>query len=168
MPTTKFDVAELRNKYVYSDISIMSKTSAGTYVNITDFSFEEINDVQQLYIPNVKSRFIICLYSYARGTRWYSEISLAELLILADINSDSKFIKQLQAGIEETVSEEIIASVCANKILNYQWGKINKSKDENNHIEFRRLKFNKEKRREYPVVLIKKFSRTDEGEDKVI
>lgn len=150
-------IGELKPNYKFVDFSILRKTSDGRYVDVTDFSFSDIEDtVIQTF--NTNAPYILCMYVFAVQEQYFCEVTVPELCNLAGIKPDGEFVKHLRNSIDEVVADEILAQLCANKIVNYLYGKAVK-KENSTEYEFFRQSYNNSAAtaRNCPCVLRKTF-----------
>lgn len=113
-------------KYTFADITVFMKTGEGNeYLNITDYSVLEENE---RLCFNSDSPYVImfCSYFYNSykkdGQKPYiCDISFEELLDLAGIH-DKGFLKRFD-GASEGANEELLAILCARRILDYRYGR---------------------------------------------
>lgn len=163
------NVGELKPVYNFDDISIFCRVDTkdkgnkrgdcNEYVNLTDFTFSRYDDTPLVEIGS-KARLLIVLCTYAKKDIYFSEITIEELFTLAGIKGD-KFITQATSGIDEPIAEEIVARMCANKMVNYQYGKVEQTADRLSY-NFKRMKYEPRdggKVRTYPIVLTKTFQK---------
>lgn len=142
---------DVKDRYNFNDIYIFGKTADG-YISLSDYelSYNYCVDFQS------ESRFLIGLPSV--NEYYLAEITLDEILAIAGIASTTNFICQCRNGVDELTSDELIAILCAKKILNTKHGKIELV--DGNDIVYRisRRKTNGEKR-VYSVVCEKRFTK---------
>lgn len=151
----------LNNKYNFVDISVLKKKRENRYVNMTDFTFGlEVEEI----LLNSSEEYLLLFPSYTQDVKYVAPTTVQELLTLADI-SCKPFVKQMYTGLEEESANEIVAHLCAKKILDYSYGKIIQSEKNLNVYKFQRQKFeiNEEGKRHriYPTVLTKTFHRVE-------
>lgn len=142
-------------RYNFVDISIFMRTSNGLYLNLTDFILSEENDLIDL---GCKAEFVLVFFSFKKKERYVCDITLSELLKLANI-TDKAFIKRLAGCSAGGNNRELLAIFCAKEIVNYRYGRI--LKDGEFTYTFHRQSFVKneegKKKRVYPTVLKKEF-----------
>lgn len=115
-------------KYVFADITVFMRVEDGTYLNISDFSvYGEDNEKLRLnsdsqYVVMLCSFFYVCIAKKEGQKPYVCDITLGELLELAGIN-DEVFPKRFK-GIYEGENDDLLAMLCARKIMDYRWGKI--------------------------------------------
>ena len=146
----------IKNKYNFADVSVLYRTENG-YINLSDFDLAFYKDEQEYNFP-MTAPFIIAVCLFDRRFLYTEVQDISELLTLADIRSE-KFVTQIGTGLPETVKEQVLGQLCANKITHYDYGTIRQTKGLMN-FEFCRLKYKKENGKlvkYYPPVLSKKF-----------
>lgn len=145
----------LKARYNFVDISIFLKVTGNEYVNLTDYVFTSENE--RVILNNIDSEFVIMLCSFIKKERYASEITVPELLTLADIKN-RQFVKQIACGLDDDISQQMIATMCAKKIIDYAYGRCVRIDNNASKItyEFQRQKF-VDRKRVYPTVLTKEF-----------
>lgn len=109
----------LKARYNFVDISVLSRTDDGEYINLTDYTFTSENEKIKL---NLKERFAIMFCSFFKKERYAAGITVPELLMLADIKNQN-FTKQIEKGVDKETSQQLIAIMCAKKIIDYDYGR---------------------------------------------
>lgn len=122
----------LKNNYNFSDIYIFGKTLEG-YISLSDYELSYNCCIQF----RCSSRFLIGLPS-VNGGYYISDITLDEIITLAGLKVNTSFIKQIRYGVDAEAADEMIAIVCAKKILNTTFGKVYRSDDNAISYSFRR------------------------------
>lgn len=149
-------IGEPKAKYDFVDISVMMRKEDGTYLNLTDFNFN-VSAENLLSLSGIKSAFalVFCTFARRREQLIGCEVSLEELLALAGIKG-KRLVSQLRSGTEPEFANQMIAVVCAKKIVDYAYGKCLRLEGESLTYEFHRQTFENGKR-VYPIVLTKAF-----------
>lgn len=151
----------LNSKYNFVDISVLKRKKENRYINMTDFTFGL--EAEEMLLKS-SEEYLLLFPSYTQNVKYVAPTTVQELLTLADI-SCKPFVKQMYTGLEEESANEIVAHLCAKKILDYSYGKIIQNKKDLNVYEFQRQKFeiNEEGKRHriYPTVLTKTFQRVE-------
>ena len=155
-------IGEPKAKYDFVDISVMMRKEDGTYLNLTDFNFN-VSAENLLSLSGIKSAFalVFCTFARRREQLIGCEVSLEELLALAGIKG-KRLVSQLRSGTEPEFANQMIAVVCAKKIVDYAYGKCLRLEGESLTYEFHRQTFENGKR-VYPIVLAKAFIRIGEN-----
>lgn len=155
-------IGEPKAKYDFVDISVMMRKEDGTYLNLTDFNFN-VSAENLLSLSGIKSAFALAFCTFARRREQLigCEVSLEELLALAGIKG-KRLVSQLRSGTEPEFANQMIAVVCAKKIVDYAYGKCLRLEGESLTYEFHRQTFENGKR-VYPIVLTKAFIRIGEN-----
>lgn len=155
-------IGEPKAKYNFVDISVMMRKEDGTYLNLTDFNFN-VSAENLLSLSGIKSAFalVFCTFARRREQLIGCEVSLEELLALAGIKG-KRLVSQLRSGTEPEFANQMIAVVCAKKIVDYAYGKCLRLEGESLTYEFHRQTFENGKR-VYPIVLTKAFIRIGEN-----
>lgn len=155
-------IGEPKAKYDFVDISVMMRKEDGTYLNLTDFNFN-VSAENPLSLSGIKSAFalVFCTFARRREQLIGCEVSLEELLALAGIKG-KRLVSQLRSGTEPEFANQMIAVVCAKKIVDYAYGKCLRLEGESLAYEFHRQTFENGKR-VYPIVLTKAFIRIGEN-----
>lgn len=155
-------IGEPKAKYDFVDISVMMRKEDGTYLNLTDFNFN-VSAENLLSLSRIKSAFalVFCTFARRREQLIGCEVSLEELLALAGIKG-KRLVSQLRSGTEPEFANQMIAVVCAKKIVDYAYGKCLRLEGESLTYEFHRQTFENGKR-VYPIVLTKAFIRIGEN-----
>lgn len=155
-------IGEPKAKYDFVDISVMMRKEDGTYLNLTDFNFN-VSAENILSLSGIKSAFalVFCTFARRREQLIGCEVSLEELLALAGIKG-KRLVSQLRSGTEPEFANQMIAVVCAKKIVDYAYGKCLRLEGESLTYEFHRQTFENGKR-VYPIVLTKAFIRIGES-----
>ena len=155
-------IGEPKAKYDFVDISVMMRKEDGTYLNLTDFNFN-LSAENPLSLSGIKSAFalVFCTFARRREQLIGCEVSLEELLALAGIKG-KRLVSQLRSGTEPEFANQMIAVVCAKKIVDYAYGKCLRLEGESLTYEFHRQTFENGKR-VYPIVLTKAFIRIGEN-----
>ena len=155
-------IGEPKAKYDFVDISVMMRKEDGTYLNLTDFNFN-VSAENPLSLSGIKSAFalVFCTFAKRREQLIGCEVSLEELLALAGIKG-KRLVSQLRSGTEPEFANQMIAVVCAKKIVDYAYGKCLRLEGESLTYEFHRQTFENGKR-VYPIVLTKAFIRIGEN-----
>ena len=155
-------IGEPKAKYDFVDISVMMRKEDGTYLNLTDFNFN-LSAENLLSLSGIKSAFalVFCTFARRREQLIGCEVSLEELLALAGIKG-KRLVSQLRSGTEPEFANQMIAVVCAKKIVDYAYGKCLRLEGESLTYEFHRQTFENGKR-VYPIVLTKAFIRIGEN-----
>lgn len=155
-------IDEPKAKYDFVDISVMMRKEDGTYLNLTDFNFN-VSAENPLSLSGIKSAFalVFCTFARRREQLIGCEVSLEELLALAGIKG-KRLVSQLRSGTEPEFANQMIAVVCAKKIVDYAYGKCLRLEGESLTYEFHRQTFENGKR-VYPIVLTKAFIRIGEN-----
>ena len=155
-------IGEPKAKYDFVDISVMMRKEDGTYLNMTDFNFN-VSAENILSLSGIKSAFalVFCTFARRREQLIGCEVSLEELLALAGIKG-KRLVSQLRSGTEPEFANQMIAVVCAKKIVDYAYGKCLRLEGESLTYEFHRQTFENGKR-VYPIVLTKAFIRIGEN-----
>lgn len=155
-------IGEPKAKYDFVDISVMMRKEDGTYLNLTDFNFN-VSAENILSLSGIKSAFalVFCTFARRREQLIGCEVSLEELLALAGIKG-KRLVSQLRSGTEPEFANQMIAVVCAKKIVGYAYGKCLRLEGESLTYEFHRQTFENGKR-VYPIVLTKAFIRIGEN-----
>lgn len=155
-------IGEPKAKYDFVDISVMMRKEDGTYLNLTDFNFN-VSAENLLSLSGIKSAFalVFCTFARRREQLIGCEVSLEELLALAGIKG-KRLVSQLRSGTEPEFANQMIAVVCAKKIVDYAYGKCLRLEGESLMYEFHRQTFENGKR-VYPIVLTKAFIRIGEN-----
>ena len=155
-------IGEPKAKYDFVDISVMMRKEDGTYLNLTDFNFN-VSAENPLSLSGIKSAFalVFCTFARRREQLIGCEVSLEELLALAGIKG-KRLVSQLRSGTEPEFANQMIAVVCAKKIVDYAYGKCLRPEGESLTYEFHRQTFENGKR-VYPIVLTKAFIRIGEN-----
>lgn len=155
-------IGEPKAKYDFVDISVMMRKEDGTYLNLTDFNFN-VSAENLLSLSGIKSAFalVFCTFARRREQLIGCEVSLEELLALAGIKG-KRLVSQLRSGTEPEFANQMIAVVCAKKIVDYAYGKCIRLEGESLTYEFHRQTFENGKR-VYPIVLTKAFIRIGEN-----
>lgn len=146
---------ERKLTYNFVDLSVYKRTNGNEYISLTDYSFSD--NIKETVSFDISSEYVLGICTFFKHQGMIAPVTLNELLDLANIHCN-KFVKQIQTGMDEDRSDEVIAQICANKIINYAYGKcILLSESEKDKVyEFKRQKF-KDGKRVYPTVLKKKF-----------
>lgn len=148
-------------KYTFADITVFMKTENGEYLNITDYRILE-EDNEKMHF-NSNSRFVImfCSFFYnsykTQGQKPYiCDITLKELENLAGIH-DKSFLKRLNTSVDND-NEDLIAVLCARRILDYRYGKAVRA-DGNIYAFYRQCsyKVNGKNRKKKSLVFEKQF-----------
>lgn len=155
-------IGEPKAKYDFVDISVMMRKEDGTYLNLTDFNFN-VSAENLLSLSGIKSAFalVFCTFARRREQLIGCEVSLEELLALAGIKG-KRLVSRLRSGTEPEFANQMIAVVCAKKIVDYAYGKCLRLEGESLTYEFHRQTFENGKR-VYPIVLTKAFIRIGEN-----
>ena len=155
-------IGEPKAKYDFVDISVMMRKEDGTYLDLTDFNFN-VSAENLLSLSGIKSAFalVFCTFARRREQLIGCEVSLEELLALAGIKG-KRLVSQLRSGTEPEFANQMIAVVCAKKIVDYAYGKCLRLEGESLTYEFHRQTFENGKR-VYPIVLTKAFIRIGEN-----
>lgn len=155
-------IGEPKAKYDFVDISVMMRKEDETYLNLTDFNFN-VSAENPLSLSGIKSAFalVFCTFARRREQLIGCEVSLEELLALAGIKG-KRLVSQLRSGTEPEFANQMIAVVCAKKIVDYAYGKCLRLEGESLTYEFHRQTFENGKR-VYPIVLTKAFIRIGEN-----
>ena len=155
-------IGEPKAKSDFVDISVMMRKEDGTYLNLTDFNFN-VSAENPLSLSGIKSAFalVFCTFARRREQLIGCEVSLEELLALAGIKG-KRLVSQLRSGTEPEFANQMIAVVCAKKIVDYAYGKCLRLEGESLTYEFHRQTFENGKR-VYPIVLTKAFIRIGEN-----
>lgn len=155
-------IGEPKAKYDFVDISVMMRKEDGTYLNLTDFNFN-VSAENPLSLSGIKSAFalVFCTFARRREQLIGCEVFLEELLALAGIKG-KRLVSQLRSGTEPEFANQMIAVVCAKKIVDYAYGKCLRLEGESLTYEFHRQTFENGKR-VYPIVLTKAFIRIGEN-----
>lgn len=155
-------IGEPKAKYDFVDISVMMRKEDGTYLNLTDFNFN-VSAENPLSLSGIKSAFalVFCTFARRREQLIGCEVSLEELLALAGIKG-KRLVSQLRSGTEPEFANQMIAVVCAKKIVDYAYGKCLRLEGESLTYEFHRQTF-EDGKRVYPIVLTKAFIRIGEN-----
>lgn len=155
-------IGEPKAKYDFVDISVMMRKEDGTYLNLTDFNFN-VSAENPLSLSGIKSAFalVFCTFARRREQLIGCEVSLEELLALAGVKG-KRLVSQLRSGTEPEFANQMIAVVCAKKIVDYAYGKCLRLEGESLTYEFHRQTFENGKR-VYPIVLTKAFIRIGEN-----
>lgn len=155
-------IGEPKAKYDFVDISVLMRKEDGTYLNLTDFNFN-VSAENPLSLSGIKSAFalVFCTFARRREQLIGCEVSLEELLALAGIKG-KRLVSQLRSGTEPEFANQMIAVVCAKKIVDYAYGKCLRLEGESLTYEFHRQTFENGKR-VYPIVLTKAFIRIGEN-----
>lgn len=155
-------IGEPKAKYDFVDISVMMRKEDGTYLNLTDFNFN-VSAENPLSLSGIKSAFalVFCTFARRREQLIGCEVSLEELLALAGIKG-KRLVSQLRSGTEPEFANQMIAVVCAKKIVDYAYGKCLRLEGESLTYEFHRQTFENGKR-VYPIALTKAFIRIGEN-----
>lgn len=155
-------IGKPKAKYDFVDISVMMRKEDGTYLNLTDFNFN-VSAENPLSLSGIKSAFalVFCTFARRREQLIGCEVSLEELLALAGIKG-KRLVSQLRSGTEPEFANQMIAVVCAKKIVDYAYGKCLRLEGESLTYEFHRQTFENGKR-VYPIVLTKAFIRIGEN-----
>ncbi len=144
----------LRSRYNFVDISIFLRVKGNEYVNLTDYTFT--NENEQVILNDIDSEYAIMFCSFMKKERYASEITVPELLTLADIKNQ-QFARQIACGIDDDISQQLIAIMCAKKIIDYAYGRCVRVDDTAKiAYAFQRQKF-VDRKRVYPTVLTKEF-----------
>lgn len=139
-------IGEPKAKYDFVDISVMMRKEDGTYLNLTDFNFN-VSAENPLSLSGIKSAFalVFCTFARRREQLIGCEVSLEELLALAGIKG-KRLVSQLRSGTEPEFANQMIAVVCAKKIVDYAYGKCLRLEGESLTYEFHRQTFENGKR----------------------
>lgn len=131
-------IGEPKAKYDFVDISVMMRKEDGTYLNLTDFNFN-VSAENPLSLSGIKSAFalVFCTFARRREQLIGCEVSLEELLALAGIKG-KRLVSQLRSGTEPEFANQMIAVVCAKKIVDYAYGKCLRLEGESLTYEFHR------------------------------
>lgn len=146
----------LEKMYTFLDIIIFRKTEQG-YVCLTDFSFDSFCFKPQSFFPfNEQSNYVLGLWT--KKGYIITPVSYDDLFILSNTKGESAFINQCRCHIEPTTADDILATMLANKISNYNYGKVTLKEDCSGIIyQFARRNI-VNNRRTYPVILEKRFT----------
>ena len=153
----------LKEKYNFSDVSVLIRQSNGTYINLSLLELSEIGigriwDYSGLIVkPNhIQSQYALSLFCTVRSV--LCEVTLEELQLLANAKG-TKFVNQVKArtGYDKSdkEGENILALILAKKILNYRWGKCQLVSLEDNEAVYAFVR--NTGKNEYRTVLEKKF-----------
>lgn len=145
---------KLLSKYNFVDLSVYMKTQTGEYLNLTEFV---ISDDNEAIVLKSNSKFVIMLCSFIKKDRYICDVTLSELLALSGIH-DVAFLRRFKDSSNNGDNDELLAVLCAKKIVDYNYGKV--IKKENEVYSFHRQAFAKieEKRKKvYPCILEKVF-----------
>lgn len=156
-------IGEPKEQYNFVDISVMMRKKDGTYINLTDFNFN-VSVENTLVLSEIKSEFalVFCTFAKCMGKLIACEVTLKELLALAGIKDRSRMVSGIRNSAEPEFANQMLAVVCAKKIVDYAYGKCYRLGDSSLTYEFRRQIF-KEGKRVYPIVLTKAFIRIGEN-----
>lgn len=125
-------------KYAYSDLTVYMRVGENAYLNITDYSvMEEENERITL---QSESPFVVMfcsfLYTFQSNVKpWVCDLSFNELMQLSGVQ-DKEFTQRFVNKFGEK-NKELLAILCAKKVLDYQYGNI--VKEPNNKCSFYRL-----------------------------
>lgn len=109
----------LQEKYNFSDISILYRMENGRYMNLSDFEF---GIMPENVILENQGRFLLALFTpFTAYRKLVCPVVLSELLQLANIRNE-RFVIQAKTGTEDE-GDNILALICAKKIMNYNRGK---------------------------------------------
>ena len=141
----------LQKKYNFSDISVLYRMKNGTYMNLSDFEFGIVPE--SVVLEEQQSRYLLALFTHCTANRnCLCPVTLPELLQLANVRNE-RFVIQTKTGTEDE-GDNILALVCAKKILNYGRGKCILKEDNDGMLcEFMRYDGYGKRR----TVLVKKF-----------
>lgn len=149
-------------KYVFTDITVFMQTESGIYLNLSDFIVHgkenekiHLNSNSQ-YVIMLCSFFYICIAQKEGVQPYICDITFDELLELAGIH-DKSFLKRFKGSYGDT-NEDLLAILCAKKIMDYRWGKVIKS-DGNAYCFYRQgyHRVNGKNRRHNSLVFKKTF-----------
>lgn len=113
-------ICALQKKYNFSDISVLYRMNNGTYINLTDFEFGIVPEY--IVLEERQSRFLLALFApCTAGRNCLCPVTLSEILQLANVRNE-RFVTQTRTGTEAE-GDNILALVCAKKIMNYGRGK---------------------------------------------
>lgn len=116
----KQGICVLQKKYSFSDISVLYRMKDGAYINLTDFEFGIVPE--SVALEEQHSRYLLALFTPCTVSRnSLCPVTIPELLQLANVRNE-RFVIQTRTGTEEE-GDNILALVCAKKILNYGRGK---------------------------------------------
>ena len=149
----------LKSKYNFVDISVLMRTGSGNYLNLTDLSLSEQTKEVKL---NTESKFVITfctflygLYEVTGQKKYVCDVTLEDLMGLAGIHNDS-FVRRFKSNIEADTADELLATLCAKKIMDYSYGKCVLKKENGVQYDFYRQTF-KDGKRVYPLICSKFF-----------
>lgn len=112
-------------KYAYSDLTVFMRTSDKDYLNLTDYDImaKENEHVELQSESPFVIMFCSLFYTAFKGkTKPYvCDVSFDELLELSGVN-DKGYVQRFVGKFGE--NKELLAVLCAKKILDYQCGKV--------------------------------------------
>lgn len=118
----------LLSRYVFTDITVFMRTSDGTYLNLTDFIVSgKENERLRLnsdsrYVIMLCSFFYVCVARKEGAKPYVCDITFDELLELAGIHDKSLLTRFNNSHGD--LNEDLLAILCAKKIVDYQYGKV--------------------------------------------
>lgn len=150
----------MKNKYVFADLTVYMRTKDGDYINLTDYEIEK--EVERLSL-NSAADFVLMTCSFLYASSCYGcgikvqicEVTLDDLVVLAGFK-DKKFLNRLNVVCKKSYGE-MLAIMCAKKIVDYNYGKIILVDKENNEYSFCRQKFDESRHKISVEVLKKQF-----------
>lgn len=144
-----------KKRYNFHDISVYYKQKNGLYIDLTEFEITARNE--EKHLPSEAKYVISFLNTRAENRKCISEISLEEMLILANQKSE-RFTKQLKQ-CDSMEGENFLALYCAKKIVNYKCGRIRLIEEESTEKEGIYVFARHDGHNNYPEVLTKTFRR---------
>lgn len=145
---------KLLSKYNFVDISIYMRVQTGEYVNITDYIVSDDNEHISL---KSDAKFVLTFCSFIKQERYACSITLTELLKLAGIH-DTAFLRRFKDSLKDGDNDELLAVLCAKKIVDYNYGKILRKDGNENTYSFHRQGYTKvegKNKRIYPLIFEK-------------
>lgn len=118
MKETKIDIVD--TVYKYYDLYVFKKVGKNEYVSLTDW--ELTNNVS--YHLESSAEYLVGFALMKDDNFIISEVTLDELMLLANWKADTKVLLQISSKIDVAQSENIIAILCSQKILNCNYGSI--------------------------------------------
>lgn len=111
--------AKTKPKYSYNDLYVFCRMFSGLYISLSDFEFGYNAEKQ---FKNETSKYLIAVQG--KEGYWISDVSLEDLMQIAGITQNTNFVKQCRNGVEPDFADDLLATICAKKILNSTSGEV--------------------------------------------
>ena len=145
--------------FAFRDIYIFFRLGEH-YISLSDFEFSDLDSGIYKYKFQEDSDYLIGLPTDIH-TYYISPITLSEILTLANVRENTHFVKQFKYGLYEDFAEALLATNCAKKIMEYNYGRISLKKDCSGFVfTFERRK-TRDRKKIYMPVLEKLFKKVD-------